>query len=215
MRLVICDDHRLLLEALSSAIAAHGHIVEAATTTPSEALVAVRKYDPDLLLLDLHFGDGDSLDTARDVLAMHSRTKVVILTASDDIEPMRRALDIGVSGFLRKDRGINDIVSQLERSRRGEPTMDEHMLRRLGRVDAVPSQRGAHGLTARELDVAVLLEQGLDTPAIEDQLGISRSTVRSHIQSILAKLSVHSRVQAVALLAEARRPELVRGAVDS
>lgn len=215
MRLVICDDHRLLLEALSSAIASRGHSVEAATTTPAEALAAVRKYDPDLLLLDLQFADGDSLETARDVRTMHPRTKVVILTASDDLEPMRRALEIGVSGFLRKDRGINDIVAQLERSKRGEPTMDEHMLRRLGRADAVPRQRGTHELTPRERDVAVLLEQGLDTDAIEDLLGISRSTVRSHIQSILSKLSVHSRVQAVALLSESAHPQLVKGAVES
>jgi DNA-binding NarL/FixJ family response regulator len=84
MRIVVCDDHRLLLEALAHALATQGFTIEAATLHPAEAVAAVKLYDPDVLLIDLSFPDGNGLDAAREVIAQHPRTRVVVLTGSDD-----------------------------------------------------------------------------------------------------------------------------------
>jgi len=215
MRLVICDDHRLLLEALSSAVAIHGYTVEAATSTPGEAVAAVRLHAPDLLLLDLTFPDGDGLEAAREVVRLHPRTKVVVLTASEALEPLHAALEIGVAGYIRKDQRLPQIVGALDRIGRGERVFDETLVRRLGRLGtSVPRQFTAlDRLTAREWDIVRLLEEGLSTREIVTRLGISNSTVRCHIQAILSKLCVHSRLQAVAFIVEADVP--VAGAAGS
>jgi len=203
VRIVICDDHRLLLEALSSALSAHGHVVEAATSTPADALRAVRLHDPDVLLMDLGFPDADGLVAAQEVMEEHPRTKVVLLTGSDDREPVRRALALGVAGYIRKDQKLGRILGVLERVGRGEPAFDDVPVNGLARGVAVPRPRQpVDDLTPRELDIAHLLEQGLSTVEIMVCLGVSKSTVRSHVHTILAKLGVHSRVQAVARLAE-------------
>jgi two-component system nitrate/nitrite response regulator NarL len=203
MRIVICDDQRLLLEALSSAFAARGHTVEALTTTPHDAVAAVWLHDPDVLVLDLSFPEADGLDAARELVHHHARTKVVVLTGTDDLGSLRRALEIGVAGYVRKDQRIDHIVAVLERVHRGEHAIDETLTRRLARAGAVvPRPRfQVDDLTAREWDVANLLEHGLSTTEIMTCLGISKSTVRSHIHTILSKLHAHSRVQAVAMLA--------------
>ena len=203
MRIVICDDQRLLLEALSSAFAARGHTVEALTATPHDAVAAVWLHDPDVLVLDLSFPEADGLDAARDLVNHLARTKVVVLTGTDDLGSLRRALEIGVAGYVRKDQRIDHIVAVLERVHRGEHAIDETLTRRLARAGAVvprPRLQVDDLLTSREWAVANLLEQGLSTTEIMICLGISKSTVRSHIHTILSKLHAHSRVQAVGML---------------
>lgn len=206
MRIVICDDHRLLLEALSSALAAHGYVVEAATSTPDDAIRAVCLHDPDVLILDLGFDGIDGVDglvAAEEVTTHHPHTKVVVLTGSEDHEPVRRALELGVVAYVRKDQKVSSIIGVLERVQRGESAFDEGLVKGLARVAYVPTPRQpVDDLTPREWDIARLLEQGLSTIEIMEHLGVSKSTVRSHVHTILSKLRVHSRVQAVAALAE-------------
>lgn len=203
MRIVICDDHRLLLEALSNALAAHGHVVEAATSRPADALQAIRLHDPDVVLMDLGFPDADGLVAAQEIMEHHPRTKVVLLTGSDDREPVRRALALGVAGYIRKDQTIGRILGVLDRVGQGESVFDDVLVRGRAPGVVVPCTRQAvDDLTPREWDIAHLLEQGLSTVEIMVRLGVSKSTVRSHVHTILAKLGVHSRVQAVARLAD-------------
>ena len=202
MRIVICDDHRLLLEALATALAGRGYTVEAATTTPGEAMQAVALHDPDLLLIDVNFPTASGLEAARQVTLRHPRTKVVIFTGDDSPEPLVEALRIGVAGYTRKEQPIQSIAKVLDAAARGEAAVDPEMLRRVkSSPSPVPRQRSAvDGLTPREQHVLALLVDGLDTQQIVKRLGVSQSTVRTHVQNILSKLGVHSRLQAVAAL---------------
>jgi two-component system nitrate/nitrite response regulator NarL len=213
MRIVICDGHRLLLEGLAIAIAGFGHTVEAATCAPQDAVVSVRLHDPDVLLLDLSFPDGRSLDAASQVITHHGRTKVVAFTGSNEPALLREALALGVDGYVGKDSRIEHIVQAMERAHRGEAAVDATLLRRLGRSDRPPAapRAAVDTLTAREKDIVALLGEGLSTAQIVERLGISNSTVRSHIQAILSKLLVHSRVQAVALVSAAEDGRLGSG----
>jgi two-component system nitrate/nitrite response regulator NarL len=207
MRIVICDDHCLFVEALATAMVRAGHTVEAVAWTPAEGVMAVERHRPDILLLDLTFPHGDSLETARDVVARYPRTRTVVLTGSESVEPLQEALAIGVAGYLRKDARIDDMLANLERCTHGEQVIDDALMRRLDRALRERQQDLTllDELTARERDVADLLEEGLNTAQIVRRLGISENTVRTHVQGILNKLAVHSRVEAVALLD--RRPQ--------
>lgn len=208
MRIVLCDDHRLLLEALSKALGSQGFTVEAATSRPADAVAAVELFDPDLLLIDLGFPEGDGLSAAREVVRSHPRTRVVVLTGSDELAPLREAMRIGVAGYVRKDQRLSGIVQALRQAADGESSIDKTLLRRLGSTAAGPSKQPhvLDRLTQQEWVVLGCLAEGLQTSEIVTRLGIRNSTVRSHIQAILSKLGVHSRLQAVALLNETSRP---------
>lgn len=212
MRIVVCDDNRLLLEALSNALALQGITVEAATSTPAEAVAAVRSYDPDILLIDLGFEGADGLTAAREVARSHPRTRVVILTGSDDPESLLEAMRIGVAGYVCKDQRLDGIVTALRRAAVGETAIDKALLRKLTSAARPHSRRSAvASLTQQERVVLGYLAEGLQTFEIVSQLGISTSTVRSHIQAILSKLGVHTRLQAVALYnATDRTPQEAR-----
>lgn len=204
MRVVLCDDHRLLLESLASALAFKGCQVEAALTTPTEALRAVALHAPDLLLVDVCFPEGSGLDLARRVRADHPRTKVVMITGEESPDLLREALDIGVSGYIRKGQRVEAIMDVLEAVARGETALDSELLFSVRRAATTATQPRStiDALTPRELHVLHLLVDGSTTREIVRQLGVSQSTVRTHIQNIFAKLGVHSRLQAAALLAQ-------------
>lgn len=203
MRVVICDDHRLLAECLQEAIASAGHEIAALAVSPAEAVACVELHRPDVLLLDLGYPNGDALAAARDLVDRHPGTRVVILTGSDSLDHVREALAAGVAGYLRKDERIDRIIDALERCARGERVVDELLLRRLANRSKTPTRDGAGvQLTSRERDVARLLQAGLNTSEIVQRLGIRESTVRRHVQVIFSKLSVHSRIEAVARLGQ-------------
>jgi two-component system nitrate/nitrite response regulator NarL len=200
MRIVVCDDNRLLLEALSNALARQGFTVEAATSAPAEAIAAVRLYDPDILLIDLGFPGADGLTAAREVARSHPRTRVVIITGSDDPGPLLEAIRIGVAGYVRKDQRLDGIVAALRLAAVGDSAIDKTLLRRLTAATRTDSGRSALArLTQQERVVLGYLADGLQTSEIVGRLAISTSTVRSHIQAILSKLGVHTRLQAVAV----------------
>jgi two-component system, NarL family, nitrate/nitrite response regulator NarL len=160
-------------------------------------------HDPDVLLIDLVFPGGSGLDAAREVVARHPRTRVVVLTGSAAPEALVEALRIGVAGYLRKDQEVPEIAAALEAVASGQSALDPALLKQVNRTAAViPRQRRPHDLlTARERSVAAMLVDGLNTDEIMRRLGVSQSTVRTHVQSILTKLGVHTRLQAVTMLA--------------
>lgn len=204
MKVVICDDHRLLLESLAAALALKGCRVEAAVTTPPEAVRAVGLHAPDILLIDVAFPEGSGLDAARQVCAQHPRTKVVMITGEENPEHLREALEIGVCGYVRKGQRVDSIVEVLATVARGESAFDRDLLNGIRRSAPLPHRepQALDSLTPRERHVLQLLVAGRTTRQIVRQLEVSQSTVRTHVQNILAKLGVHSRLQAVALLAK-------------
>lgn len=201
MRLVICDDHHLLVQAMATALGDLGYTVEAAVGTPDDGVRAVADHDPDVLLVDVAFPDGSGLDAARDVLSRHPRTKVVMLTGGDSTDTMRCALELGVHGYIRKAQRIEEIAAVLDRVAAGERVVDPDLLRGTRVTPLVPRQRTPiDDLTPREQHVLQLLVDGCSTNEIVAHMHVTPSTVRTHVQSIFVKMGVHSRLQAVALL---------------
>jgi two-component system nitrate/nitrite response regulator NarL len=203
-RIVLCDDHRLLLEALATSLASHGFTIEAAVDSPADAVCAVALHQPDVLVIDVNFPTGSGIDAARKVIASSPRTKVFMLTGSDDPDLALEALSAGVSGYLRKDRRINEIAAALEAAAQGDRPVDRDLLReaRRPRSGCTMSRERSplDGLTDRERHILGLLVEGMSTREMVSTLGVSPSTVRTHVQNIFTKLGVHSRLAAVALL---------------
>jgi two-component system, NarL family, nitrate/nitrite response regulator NarL len=206
MRLVLCDDHRLFLESLATAVTRHGHEVFTATN-PADAVRAVERTDPDVCVLDLNFREESGLDAARAIHERFPRTRVLMLSATDDHAAVTSALELGVSGFIRKDQAVTGVLDAIERVARGKVTVDPSLRAVNGRRthDREPERlRLLRSLTPREQEVLAHLVDAHDTREIAAELKISESTARSHVQNVLVKLGVHSRLQAVALVSGSR-----------
>lgn len=202
MKVVLCDDHQLLVQAMATALAGLGFSIDAAVNTPGDAVTAVALHAPDVLLIDLTFPVGSGLDAARQVVAHHPHTRVLMLTGAESPATLQTALDIGVAGYIQKGHRIEAVADAVRRVAAGEVVVDPELLAARPRADATDARRRTplSGLTPREHHVLRLLVQGCSTKDMVAQLGVSPSTVRTHVQSIFVKLGVHTRLQAVAML---------------
>ena len=207
MRLLLCDDHRLFIQALSSALNAHGHEVVAAVTTAADAVRLARELQPDVCLLDLNFPAGSAIAAVRDISDQPGGTKVLVLSGSAEPGVTATVLEAGAYGYVGKDQPVEVILRALERIANGELSFDAAQLR----AGVRHGPRAEDGvallvaqLTPRERQVLSRLTQGETTGEIASSLGITRTTARAYVQSILTKLGVHSRLQAVALVTQAR-----------
>lgn len=203
MRLVVCDDHALLLESMEIALSGHGHEVAALARNPEEAVRAVIEHQPDILLLDVNFPGGTSLTALARLREEAPTTKVVMLSADTSPELVARAVQAGAAGFLRKDESIAHLVEELELALEGHLAVEPGLLQRaLRSKDRSEDPLWAVSyLTDREWQVLRCIVDGRTTAQIADWLGVRGSTARTHVQNVLTKLGVHSRLQAAALVA--------------
>jgi two-component system nitrate/nitrite response regulator NarL len=194
--LVVGDDHVVFLDALATVLAQQEYAITIAGTVP-ETVAAVAANRPDLCLIDRHFAGVDSVEAIGEMLASSPDTKVLVLSADPDTEGILAALNAGASGYLHKTRGVTALTAAITRVLRGEVVVDVPRggtrPRPAGHDDAL---RLASHLTDRERECLALLVEGLDTAAMARKLSVSRTTVRTHVQSVLTKLGVHSRLEA-------------------
>ncbi|HEX3490091.1 MAG TPA: response regulator transcription factor [Streptosporangiaceae bacterium] len=197
MRLVLGDDQAIFLDALSTVLTQRGYEVGAVARSPEEMIAYVRHQRPDACLIDCNLAVDEGIRTIQRVIQASESTTVVVLGADPDADAAELAMDAGASGYLHQSRGVEVLVSALERMPNGERVIDlpeanpSRRLRRPSHVDTV-----AATLTGRERECLSLLVAGLDTAAIVNRMGVSRTTVRTHLQSVLTKLGVHSRLEA-------------------
>ncbi|EWT01728.1 transcriptional regulator [Intrasporangium oryzae NRRL B-24470] len=203
MRIVVCDDHRMLLEALAGSLRARGHEVVGLAVTPDEALLSVGAHDPDVCLLDLHFPGETSLGALRTMVSDYPRTRVVIFSATADPQAVAGVLALGAAGFLCKSMSMDEICGMLDRAAAGQVAVEASLLQRAFLPPATQDPLWVlRFLTDREWDVLRCITRGQTTQQIAEQLGVRNSTARTHVQNLLTKLGVHSRLEAAALMAD-------------
>ena len=209
-RVLIVDDHPLTQEALASLLTQHGFEIVAQASSGDEAIRQAAKQQPDLVLLDLSMPGMSGLEALPEIRRVAPGSEVVVLTASGTEENLLRAIKGGASGYLLKTEPPPRIVEFLRGVVNGEAALSGTIARRLleqvrdGRGDrAVPDEISSQ-LSARELEVLLLLDEHLGTEEIAHRLFISEHTVRSHVKSLLHKLGVSSRRQALEALSRAR-----------
>lgn len=199
VKVVLCDDHQIFMEALLVVLEAKGYD-GVCTTDPKDALDEVRRGGVGLCLVDLHFPRGTAMSTIAEIAAASPGTHIVVLSASTDLLLLSQAIEAGAHGVAAKGEHLESIFDVIERVRRGETVVQASVQRNGG---ALPSptfseHRLARFLTARERDVLEHLVLGQATEEIALIMGVRYSTVRTHIQSVLSKLGVHSKLEAVA-----------------
>lgn len=200
--IVLADDHAVFLDALSAVLTALGHRVLAAVSGRTALIDAVRAFQPDVAIIDNCYPDpGGGPNAVVQLGSVSSRTRIVLLSADGSADALQVALDSGASGYVHKTRGIAALLGALDRVVDGEVVIEGSFLRRPAPKPTAPGDltRLATYLTQREVECLTLLTAGLDTATISRRLGISRTTVRSHVQAVLTKLGVHSRLEAASL----------------
>src|SRR5256714_11567787 len=210
-RILIVDDHPLTREALSSLLGAQGFDVVGCASDGAEAILEAGRLRPDVVLLDLSMPGVDGLTALPRLREAAPECEVVVLTASGTEENLLQAIRAGAAGYLLKTEPPERIATFLDGVANGEAALSGSVARRLldqvrlgnGRDTGVPDAIAAT-LSARELEVLLLLDDHLGTDEIARRLYISEHTVRSHVKSLLRKLGVSSRREALERLAVAR-----------
>jgi DNA-binding NarL/FixJ family response regulator len=210
-RILIVDDHPLTRGALVALLAQNGFDVVGQAGSGEDAVVQAGELRPDLVLLDLTMPDMDGLTALPKIREAAPEAEVVVLTASEDEHNLLGAIRSGAAGYLLKSEPPERIVTFLRGVAQGEAALSGPIARRLldevregpTRTAVVPESI-ARVLSARELEVLLLLDRHLGTDEIATRLFISEHTVRSHVKSLLAKLGVSSRREALERLAQAR-----------
>lgn len=208
---LIVDDHPLTREALTSLLESHGFDVPGCASDGVEAIAAAARLQPDLILLDLSMPGMDGITALPGLREAAPNCEVVMLTASGTEENLLAAIRAGAAGYLLKTEAPERIASFLDGVANGEAALSGSVARRLldqvrtgnGRSGGVPDSIAA-ALSAREVEVLLLLDEHLGTDEIAKRLFISEHTVRSHVKSLLRKLGVSSRREALEQLAVAR-----------
>jgi DNA-binding NarL/FixJ family response regulator len=206
IRLLICDDHRLLTDTLTD-VASHDPRLALLPPvhSPEEAIELARHTHPDVVLMDIEFrGPMNGIEATRRIKRDSPATKVVIMTAHEDDGLLVEAVEAGASGFLRKTEGVDEFIGAVKAAAAGEILIDRGALARL--LPKVAREREARRdaqllldqLTEREREILAQLAKGLRNDDIAAKLFISPQTVQTHVRNLLGKLGVHSKLEAVA-----------------
>jgi two-component system nitrate/nitrite response regulator NarL len=211
-RLVLGNDQVLFLDALAAALSKQGHVVAAVAPGSPELVARVRREQPPACLIGRQGTAGDDARMTQiiaRVLAASHGTRVIVLSANPASQAAARAVQAGASGYLHQSQGIGALTSAIERVLRGEVVIGipEAGASR-SQIEPDHALRLAGHLTGRERECLMMLVEGLDTVSITRRLGVSRTTVRTHLQSVLTKLGVHSRLEAVSFAVRHRLPDL-------
>ncbi len=211
-RVVIADDQRLVRSGFRLILNSAGILVVAEAADGKEAIAAVLRHRPDVVLMDIRMPEMDGLEATRRILASRpgEDMRIIILTTFDLDQYVYAALAAGASGFLLKDVSPEHLIASVQLVRTGDallaPSITRRLVERFAPRGPVPREgvleRDTSTLTPRELEVFGLIARGLSNAELAAALTLSEATVKTHVARILAKLQLRDRVQAVVLAYE-------------
>jgi DNA-binding NarL/FixJ family response regulator len=205
--LLICDDHKLLTDSLAMVIDAERDIalVGPPVGDPELAVDLSKAHHPDVVLMDVGFKGSrmNGFEATRRIKEISPATNVIIMTASDDESALVAGVEAGAAGFLNKTEAVDEVLAAVRGAAEGEVLIDPALLSKA--LHQVAQEREVRRqaelllgqLTERELEVLQLLARGVRNDGIAQELFISQQTVQTHVRNILAKLRVHSKLEAV------------------
>jgi DNA-binding NarL/FixJ family response regulator len=209
-RVVVADDQLLVRSGFRLILNSAGIPVVAEAANGQEAIAAVLKHQPDVVLMDIRMPEMDGLEATRRILASQAgqHLRIIILTTFDLDQYVYAALAAGASGFLLKDVSPEHLIAAVQLVRSGDallaPSITRRLVERFAPRGPTPNRTGSDlsVLTARELEVFGLIARGLSNAELATALTLSEATVKTHVARILAKLQLRDRVQAVVLAYE-------------
>lgn len=192
IRILIVDDHPVVQAGLTSMLRTHAEIeVVGSASNGNEALAMVRQLVPDVLLLDLRMSGMSGIDVLHALRQMKSTARAIILTSFETDENIYRAFQEGAQGYLLKDTSQAQMLEAIAAVHAGRRYIPREIATRLA------ERMMRSSLTARESDILEMLAKGLTNKQIASALTISDNTVRNHVNSIMEKLEVSDRTEAV------------------
>ena len=211
LRLLVVDDHEVVRQGLVALLDRRaGFEVVAEAGTAAEAVEQARRYEPDIVVMDVRLPDGSGVEACREIRAERPSTRVVMLTSYPDEEAVLSAIVAGASGYLLKQIRARDLVSALETVGRGEslldPAVTEKVLERVRRIATGGATNELAALTPQEQKILLLVAEGKTNKEIAAEVFLSDKTVKNYVSSILAKLNLERRAQAAAYMARMGRP---------
>ncbi len=209
LRLVVVDDHEVVRQGLVSLLdRREGLQVVAEAGSVAESLEMTRKFQPDIVVMDVRLPDGSGIEACREIRSELPGTRVVILTSYPDEEAVLSAIIAGASGYLLKQIRARDLVSALEAVGRGEslldPAVTEKVLDRVRRIATGAYTDELAQLTQQEQKILALVAEGKTNKEIAAEVYLSDKTVKNYVSSILSKLNLERRAQAAAFVAKHR-----------
>jgi DNA-binding NarL/FixJ family response regulator len=207
IRVLLVDDEQLIRTGLRMILEAEDDLeVVGSAVDGLDALAAVDRLAPDVVLMDIRMPRMDGLEATRRILSGPSQSRVVVLTTFDLDAHVFDALAAGASGFLLKDAPAHQLVDAIRAAAAGNallaPSVTRRLIAQFTRSRPRPSPAISVDLTARETEVWQLVAEGLSNAEIAERLVIGEATVKTHVARLLAKLGLRDRVQAVVLAYE-------------
>lgn len=199
IRVIVVDDHDMVRRGLAVFLRTFDDLeLVGEASDGEEALRAVEELRPDVVLMDLRMPGVDGVEATRRIRQQYPETQIIALTSFKDERLVHDALQAGAIAYLLKNASVDDLASAIRAANAGKPTLSPEATQVLIEQTRRPTP-SQFNLSERELDVLEQMVEGLTNRQIAEALSISRSTVKFHVSSILAKLNVSSRTEAVAL----------------
>jgi two-component system response regulator DevR len=211
LRLLVVDDHEVVRQGLVALLGRRAEFqVVAEAGSVAESIEQARRFQPDIVVMDVRLPDGSGIEACREIRAELPSTKVIILTSYPDEDAVLSAIIAGASGYLLKQIRARDLVSALESVGRGEslldPAVTERVLERVRRIGTAVYGSELSALTQQEQKILLLVAEGKTNKEIAADVFLSDKTVKNYVSSILSKLNLERRTQAAAFVAKHRLP---------
>jgi DNA-binding NarL/FixJ family response regulator len=195
---MIVDDHEVLRTGTRQVLESSGDIVVVGEADDGNAALAmIDELDPNVVLIDIRLPDRSGIDVARQLIIKNPGVRVVVLSAYDDDEFVRSALEVGVTGYLLKTMPRDELVAAVRAAAQGTTVLDPVLSPRLAGAHSSWGPGYGPRLTWRERETVELVAEGLSNKAIAARLGVSVRTVEGHLNHVFTKLGVESRTELV------------------
>ena len=210
IRIVVADDHPIFRDGLCRLLALEEDFeVVAQAQDGRQVLEILQQLEPDILLLDLKMPGLDGLGTLQRLQAAHNKTRVIVLTASDDKNEFVQAMKLGTSGIVLKQTATEMLIKSIRKVHAGEIWLDSHttaaVIRQFVAEDTLPApppppvaaqrDRERSPLSQREREIVALVAQGFKNKEMAEKMFISEQTVKNHLHNIFDKLGVSDRLE--------------------